>query len=57
MSDIMNNRYNDLYNSWHAFVDLVEEAAIMLKEKQEQFKNMVLTNKEEFQEDIKLFWL
>lgn len=56
MSDIMNNKYNNLYNSWHAFVELLEEAAIMLKEKQEQFKNTVLASKEELQEDLKLFW-
>lgn len=56
MSNIMNNKLNNLYNSWNDFTNVLKEAAIMLKEKQEEFQNIELANQEEFQEDVKRFW-
>lgn len=56
MSVELKNKLDRLPDSWNSYKELLEEAEIMLKEKQAEFQIMVLGNQDKFLEDVKLFW-
>lgn len=59
MSDALRSLYNDLHNSWNNYTILLSEAELMLKEKQDEFHEMVLHDQEIFRqniEDFKKIW-
>ncbi|XP_026819508.1 dynein heavy chain 2, axonemal-like [Rhopalosiphum maidis] len=55
MSDILRSLYNNLHNSWNNYTILLNEAEVMLKEKQEAFHDMVLRDQEIFKENVEDF--
>lgn len=59
MSDTLRSLYDNLHNSWNNYTILLNEAESMLKEKQEEFHDMVLNDQEIFKqniEDFKKIW-
>lgn len=59
MSDTLRSLYDNLHNSWNNYTILLNEAELMLKEKQEEFHDMVLNDQEIFKqniEDFKKIW-
>ncbi|XP_025195967.1 dynein heavy chain 2, axonemal [Melanaphis sacchari] len=59
MSDELRRLYDNLHNSWNNYTILLNEADLMLKEKQEEFHEMVLHDQEIFKqniEDFKKIW-
>jgi len=55
MSDALRSLYNDLHNSWINYTLLLNEAELMLKEKQDEFHDMVLQDQEIFKQNIEDF--
>lgn len=56
MSVAMNLLYTNMFESWDAYLNLLQEAEKMLKEKQDEFKDMVSRDYEQFQLDARQFW-
>lgn len=48
-------KYEQLNDSWATYLALLERAELMLKEKQDEFQEMLLLDQEKFKEDIKQF--
>lgn len=42
-------------DAWKAYTDLLIQAELMLKEKQDEFQIMVLADQDKFREDVKQF--
>lgn len=55
MSEAMKNKYKNLNVSWNAYMETLEKAEIMLKEKQDEFQEMLLLDQEKFKEEVQKF--
>lgn len=55
MSDAIRIKYENLNDSWANYLGLLEKAELKLKEKQDEFQEMLLLDQEKFKEDIKQF--
>lgn len=52
MSLAIYNLYNKLFDSWNAYTNVLSQAELMLKEKQDVFQEMVLLRQEQINKDI-----
>jgi len=55
MPDAIKIKYEQLNDSWATYLGLLERAELILKEKQDEFQEMLLLDQEKFKEDIKQF--
>lgn len=55
MSENIYNMYKNMNEEWKAYMNLLIQAELMLKEKQDKFQVMLLEDLEKFKEDAKDF--
>lgn len=59
MSGTLRSMYDNLFDAWNDYMTLLKESELMLKEKQDEFYDMVLRDQETFKqniEDFKKIW-
>lgn len=51
----MSQLYTNMFESWNTYLSLLDQAEQMLDEKQDEFKDMLLRDYEQFQLDVREF--